>query len=104
MEPDAIDLRAGKKLVFRAGDPLSNGLEWVIFKRGAAVWNSQKTGLSWFARAGVFDAPFGGNIDDLVAFELMAIVLILTGILENFVFDPGKDACPMVIIVLHLLI
>src|SRR5438270_12188425 len=99
MEPDTIDLGAREHFVGRTGDPLSHRLEGISFKRGAAGWNSQKAGLSGFAGARVFDAALAGNVDDLIAFELMAVVFILAAITQHFVFDPGKDACPIVVIV-----
>src|SRR5258706_2495451 len=101
VKPNAIGLGAGKQLVVRAGDPLGERFQRVVFNGDTPPSLAEKTWMRGLMRARVFDFSFARDVDNLLAFELMLVVAVLPSILQDFVLHPRKNAGPIEIIVLR---
>ena len=57
-----------------------------------------------FAAAWILHFAFVRDINDLLAFELVAVVVVAAAVLQNFVAHPRKHVRPVVVIVLRPLV
>ena len=98
VEPDAVGLNFGEKWIFRRGHPIGEGGEFVFVRRGSGF--AKKAGFGGFAGAGVLHLCGGSEINDLFAFKFVAVIVVATAVFEDFIFEAGEDALPIVVIVL----
>src|SRR3954463_16657711 len=101
VKPNAICLGAGKQLVVRAGDPLGERFQRVVFNGDIVPSLTEKPWMRGLMCARVLDFSFARDIDNLLAFELMLVVAVLPPILQDFILHPRENAGPIEIIVLR---
>ena len=53
------------------------------------------------ATARIFHFSFGRHVNDLFAFELVAVVVVTAAVFQNFVVQPRKNVRPVVVIILR---